>query len=75
MKRILPILGFISMLVAMVLTAQAAPNDDCLESPNEAGNFAQSSDSVCIDCHTNEGLLQELAEEEILPAPPSEGSG
>ena len=75
MKKIISILGLISMFVAMILTAQAAPNDDCLESPDETGHFAQSSASVCLDCHSNETLLQELAEEIVLPSPPSEGSG
>ena len=41
----------------------------------ESAQSGQPAESECLDCHSNIELLETLAEEEEIPAPPSEGSG
>lgn len=47
-----------------------------LESNNNPASHSEFTDQACLDCHTSEALLRELAvEEEEVEEVPSEGPG
>ena len=47
-----------------------------LDSDNNPASHNEFTDQACLDCHTSEALLRELAvEEEEVETAPSEGPG
>ena len=59
----------ISFALLLIVLFFISSCTDKYEVPNE--NIAQSSESGCVDCHTDKDLLKEVAD----PIPPPPGGG
>ena len=75
MRRILFYLGFLSVFAGLLLAARTSADDFTQKLPETVAAHPAGPDSSCMACHSDAETLQELAEEEFVPAPPSEGSG
>ena len=75
MRRILFFFGFLSVFAGLVLATRASADDFTQKSLETIAAHPNGPDSGCMACHSDAEKLQELAEEEFVPAPPSEGSG
>lgn len=75
MRRILFFFGFLSVFAGLWLATGISAGDVNQKSSETTAAHPNGPDSSCMACHSDAELLQELAEEEVLPEPPSEGSG
>ena len=62
-----------------VVALNNSPQDTGISQPLPTGTVLPDqtvqADQSCIDCHNNADILKLLAEEEVVPEVPSEGSG
>lgn len=77
MRKILFMSGFLLVLMGLAMVVYASDGVTTSYTLQAAMLAPQAApETGCLKCHTNEALLQELAEEEPeIPRPPSEGSG